>query len=173
MEQTFKDLYKERKTGNDQSLSLFILIAFIETALGAFQEHVLLMKEMITMKNILTNPTSAALTSLILILPLGLLRLILGSDIEPLVAPIESVLTVDGNRPNAIGWTIICGGMLLLPLAFVLNFRPMLKRDGPEGKRNLHTINIIVGVAILVLILFTWGGLLVEQIYCLQGIRCD
>jgi hypothetical protein len=23
------------------------------------------------------------------------------------------------------------------------------------------------------LIVFTWGGLMLEEIYCLQGIRCD
>lgn len=65
------------------------------------------------------------------------------------------------------------GGMLLLPVAFVLNLRPMLKREGPEGKRKLHAINLIVGAIILLLIIFTWGALLVEEIYCLQGIRCD
>lgn len=67
------------------------------------------------MKNILANPTSVAIISLILALPIGFLRLALGSDIEPLVAPIESVLTVDGSQPNVLGYTIICGGLLLLP----------------------------------------------------------
>ena len=63
--------------------------------------------------------------------------------------------------------------MFLLPVAFVLNLQPMLKRDGPEGKRRLYVINLVVGALILLLIAVTWGALLVEQIYCLRGIRCD
>ena len=72
-----------------------------------------------------------------------------------------------------LGRIVIYGGLLLLPIAFVLNLRPMLKREGPEGKRRLYTINLIVGAAILLLIIFTWGGLILEEIYCLRGIRCD
>jgi len=56
---------------------------------------------------------------------------------------------------------------------FVLNLQPMLKREGSEGKRRLHTINLIAGAIILLLIAVTWGALLVEEIYCLRGIRCD
>jgi hypothetical protein len=62
---------------------------------------------------------------------------------------------------------------LLLPLAFALNLQPMFKREGPEGKRSIYTINLIIGATILLLIIFTWGGLLLEEIYCLRGIRCD
>jgi len=72
-----------------------------------------------------------------------------------------------------LGRIVIYGGLLLLPLAFVLNLRPMWRKQGPEGKRRLYLINLIVGIGILLLITFTWGGLILEQIYCLQGIRCD
>lgn len=173
MQQTFNDLYNERKRQTEQDLFGFVLWTFIETAIGIIQEHILLLKQGDTMKNIFTNHNSAAITSFILALPIGLLRLVLGSDIEPLIAPIESVLTIDGSQPNGLGYTIICGGLLLLPVAFVLNLRPMLKRDGPEGKRRLYALNLIVGAAILLLIIFTWGGLILEEIYCLRGIRCD
>jgi hypothetical protein len=30
-----------------------------------------------------------------------------------------------------------------------------------------------LGVAMLLFITMTWGGLIVEEIYCLRGIRCD
>ena len=39
--------------------------------------------------------------------------------------------------------------MLLLPVAFLLNLRPMLKIEKPEGMRKLYAINVIVGVIIL------------------------
>lgn len=173
MEQTFNDLYNERKQQEDRGLFGFVLSIFAETAIGLVREHLLILIEGNVMKNMLANPTSAAITSFILALPIGLRRLILGSDIEPLIAPVESVLTVDGSQPNALGYTIICGGLLLLPLAFALNLRPLLKREEPEGKRRLYAINLIVGALISLLILFTWGGLILEEIYCLRGIHCD
>ncbi|RPI91646.1 MAG: hypothetical protein EHM40_15140 [Chloroflexi bacterium] len=170
MEQTFHDLCNEQKRG--PARELFVLSLFAETAIGIVREHLYLLMKGNAMKNILTNPRSAALTSLLLSLPLGLLLLILFSDIEPLITAVESVLTADGI-PNVIGRIVLFGGMLLLPVAFVFNLQPMLKRERPEGKRRLYTINLVAGAVILLLITVTWGALLVEQIYCLRGIRCD
>jgi hypothetical protein len=170
MEQTFHDLCTERKRG--PARELFVLSIFTETAIGIVREHLYLLMKGNAMKNILTNPRSAALTSLLLSLPLGLLLLILFSDIEPLITAVESVLTVDGI-PNVLGRIVLFGGMLLLPVAFVLNLQPMMKRERPEEKRRLYTINLVVGAVILLLITVTWGALLVDQIYCLRGIRCD
>ena len=124
------------------------------------------------MKNMLANPTWAAITSFILALPLGLLLLILFSGIEPLITAVESILTVDGIL-TILGRIVLLGGMLLLPVAFVLNLQPILKREGAAGKRKVYAINLIVGTIILLLIIFTWGGLILEEIYCLRGIRCD
>jgi hypothetical protein len=146
---------------------------YLETAIGIVREHLYLLVEGDGMKGIPANPTSAAITSFLLALPLGFLRLALGSDIESLVAPIESVLTVDGSQPNALGYIILCGGMLLLPVAFALNLSPLLKRGGSDGRRRLHGLNLVVGVILSLLILSTWGELILEEIYCLQGIRCD
>lgn len=171
MEQTFSDLYRERQ--REHRLFAFAVWTFVETSAGILREHVLILTEEDFIKAILSNPTSAAMISVILALPIGLLRLILGSDIETLVAPIESVLTVDGSQPNALGFTIICGGLLLLPVAFLLNLQPILKRDSSTGKRILHPANIVVGLLLLSLLTFTWGGLILEEIYCLQGIQCD
>ena len=74
---------------------------------------------------------------------------------------------------NALGRIVLIGGLCLLPVAFVLNLQPMLKRVGPEQKRRLYAINLIVGAVILLLIIFSWGTLMVEEIYFLRGIRCD
>jgi len=87
----------------------------------------------------------------------------------------SNLFTIKGQPGdiNMLGRIVIYGGLLLLPAAFVLNLRPMLKREGSEGKRRLYILNLIVGAAILLLITFTWGGLILEEIYCLRGIRCD
>ena len=125
------------------------------------------------MKAMLSNPTSAAIVSFILALPLGLLFVIFNFDIKPLTTLVTSWLTFNGSEVNGLGRLILIGGLLLLPVAFVINLLPMLKKEGPEIKRKLRTANVIVGIIILMIIIVSWGGLLVEEIYCLQGIRCD
>jgi hypothetical protein len=65
MQQTFNDLCRERYT--KPGWFSFVLWMFVETAVGIIREHVLLSTEGATMKNILTNPRSAALISSILL----------------------------------------------------------------------------------------------------------
>ena len=65
MEQSFKDLYRERQT--ERGWFGFMLWTFIETALGIVREHVLLITEGVKMKNVLAIPRSAALLSSILL----------------------------------------------------------------------------------------------------------
>jgi hypothetical protein len=171
MEQSFHDLWNEKK--QQPARGFFVLAIFIETAIGIVQEHLLLLMEGNTMKNILTNPGSAALTSLILSLPLGLTFVAFMFEIEQLAKPLTVLLTTNGYELNGSGRIFLIGGLFLLPVAFILNLLPMLKKEGTAGKRSLHALNLIVGIAILLLIIFTWGGLILEQIYCLRGIRCD
>jgi uncharacterized membrane protein len=125
------------------------------------------------MKNIAANPKTAAITSLILCLPLAVPYAIVMYDIEPLIGPLKSLLTVDGQQINSLGLIVFMGGLFLLPVAFVLNLQPILKRAGPDHKRTIHATNLIVGTAILLLITFTWGSLFLESMYCTMGIRCD
>ena len=173
MEQTFHDLCNEQRDG--RSRRLVVLALFAETVIGIVHEHLYLLIEGEFMKTILANPRWAAITSLILSLPLGITFVVFMFDIDPLVKPLNDLFTIEGQHGeiNTLGRIVIYGGLLLLPLAFALNLQSLLKREGPEGKRSLYTINLIIGAAILLLIIFTWGGLLMEEIYCLRGIRCD
>jgi hypothetical protein len=175
MVQTFDDLYKERKQGTKNGLSGFVLWAFLETGTGILMEHSLILRQGDPMKNILANHNSAAITSLILAMPLGFTYVVLMFEIEPFVRLLNELFTIDGQQGeiNMLGRLVIYGGLLLLPVAFALNLQPILKSEGLEGKRRLYTINIIVGALIALLIAVTWGALLVEEIYCLRGIRCD
>jgi hypothetical protein len=175
MEQTFNELYAERQT--KQGLVSFIVWIFAETGVGILREHVLLLAEGGMMKTLVSKPARAAIASFILALPLGLTYVALMFNIEPLARVLNNLFTVDseqgGMQINMLGRIVIFGGLLLLPVAFALNLQPMLKRQGPEGKIRLYPLNLIIGTSLLILILFTWGGLLLEEIYCLQGIRCD
>jgi hypothetical protein len=171
MEQTFNDLYQERQ--KEHGWPGFVPWLFIETGVGILREHILLMTQGNTMNTFISNPRSAAIISSILSLPLGLTLIAFMVDIDPLTTVLHNLFTIDGQQINRLGRIVIYGGLLLLPLAFVLNLRPMWRKQGAEGKRRLYLINLIVGIGILLLITFTWGGLILEQIYCLQGIRCD
>ena len=171
MEQTFNDLYRERQ--KDRGLPGFVFWMFVETSVGIIREHALVWAQGDSMKAMLSNPTSAAIVSLILSLPLGLLFIIFNFDIKPLTTLVTSWLTFNGSDVNGLGRLVLIGGLLLLPVAFVINLLPLLKKEAPEIKRKLHAANVIVGVLILMIIVISWGGLLVEEIYCLQGIRCD
>ena len=173
MEQTFKDLYKAR--ARHPARGLFMLSLFTETAISVVREHLLLIGEGDVMKNVFANPRSAAIASIILSLPLGLTFVAFMFDIEPLVKLLNGWFTIPGQSGeiNTLGRIVVFGGLMFLPVAFALDVQSMLNRGGTEGRRSLHTFNLIVGTIIFLLILFTWGGLIVEEIYCLRGIRCD
>ena len=175
IQQTFNDLYRERQT--EQRLFGFLLWMFAETGVGILREHILFLIDGGPMKTILSNPRSAAIASLMLSLPLGLTYVVLMLNIEPLARVLNNLFTVDGQQGeikiNRLGHIVIYGGLLLLPVAFALNLQPMLKREEVEGKRRFYPINLIIGALIGLLIVVTWGGLIVEQIYCLREIRCD
>jgi uncharacterized membrane protein len=171
MKQTFSDLYNKKQ--NKRSFS-FVLWIFVETTIGIAKEHVFLITEM-NMKSIMTNPKSAALISFLLALPIGLIYLVFMSDVESLTQILNQWFTVtgEGGDINMLGRIVMFGGLLFLPIAFILNLLPILKKDELNGIRVLHKVNLAVGAVILLLILFTWGGLILESIYCAQGIRCD
>ena len=175
MEQTFCDLYKEQKY--QPTRGFFVLSIFAETTIGIVREHLLILIEGDVMKNMLASPRLAAITSLILAMPLELTYVALMFNIEPLARLLNDLFTIEGQpgqmEINTLGGIVIYGGLLFLPLAFALNLRPLLRKAGTDGKRRLYVLNLIVGAAILLLIIFTWGGLILEEIYCLRGIRCD
>ena len=126
---------------------------FIETGLGAIREHILIITHGDSMKTLISNPTSAAITSFVLSMPIGLTSVAFMFEIDELAKPLTALFTSNGYDLDGAGRIFMVGGLLLLPVAFLLN--------------------LIVGSILLLLLVFTWGGLLLEEIYCLQGIRCD
>jgi hypothetical protein len=73
MEQTFNDLCKEKRQTKTGLLS-FLLWTFIETAIGIVQEHIVAIKEMNPMKNMLTNIRQPVIIGFLMILPLIILE---------------------------------------------------------------------------------------------------
>jgi hypothetical protein len=75
MEQTFHDLYTERKQAG-ASLFGFMLWTFMETAIGIFREHLLLISPGDIMQTMLKAFGSSALISFLLILPLTIMEVV-------------------------------------------------------------------------------------------------
>ena len=75
MEQTFNDLCNEKQQTN-QALLGFVLRTFIETALGIFREHLLLISSGVIMQTILKTLGSAVLVSLLLIFPFMIMEVV-------------------------------------------------------------------------------------------------
>lgn len=74
MEQTFNDLYNERKQWTAPGLFRFVLWMFVETAIGIVQEHILVIKELKPMNTLLTNLRLPVILSFLIILPFVLLE---------------------------------------------------------------------------------------------------
>ncbi len=173
MEQTFNDLCNERKRETDQSYFSLVLWMFVETATGIIQEHILLITHGDTMKNIISNPKSAALIGFLLTLPFMLLNTIANNEIEPFFTFFK-INTAGGFWDHPIGHIAVIVALLLLPFGAVISIRPMFQK-GADGKRKFHLMNILLAVIMLALFVLISGALISEIYRCnvLQIPNCD
>ena len=75
MEQTFRDLWNEKQQSKEELFS-FVLWTFMETAIGIFREHLLLVSTGDLMQAILKPIGSPALLSLLLIFPFLIMEVV-------------------------------------------------------------------------------------------------
>ena len=136
IEQTFNDLCDERKQQAEYGWSGFVLWIFAETALGIIKEHVLLIAEGATMKNIPVNLKSAALISSILL------------TVALIVAPF---IYLTGDLRDAMGpfsydvADFLSGpvwGASLVALVFVLR-----ERIGARAQRRMSLALLVAALA--------------------------
>lgn len=164
MEQTFKDLLREKWQHNEGTL-LFVLWSFIETATGIFHEHILLLTQGGTMSAISTNPKAAAFTAFLLTLPFMILNTIAANQIEPLYT-IFKVNTAGSFWDYPVGHISLLVVLLLFPLGATISIRPMLQKTN-DGERKFYFVNILLAV-IMVGFFVLISGALLEEIY-----RCN
>jgi len=75
MEQTFHDLWNEKRQ-TEKELFGFVLSTFIETTIGIFREHLLLISTGDLMRLLFTNLSSSAFLSLLLIVPFMIMEVV-------------------------------------------------------------------------------------------------
>ena len=142
MEQTFNDLWNEKrqtKTG----LFGFILWMFIETTTGIIQEHILLLTQGGSMKNIASNPKSAAIVGFLFALPFLILNTIVGIRIEPFY----SLMRPD-NHSGPLEYVLLAVVLLLIPVGGFIAARPMLQK-GANGERKFYLLNTILAAILI------------------------
>ncbi len=144
MEQTFNDLWNERQRQAKQRLFSFVLWMFVETSAGIIKEQVLVMKRGGRMKNITTNPTSAALIGLLFIAPLIILNQIVGDRIEPFFSLIRP-----GVHTSPLEYVLLPIVLFLLPVGAFIAVRPMLRKEVGE-KRKFYFVNGTLAALLLV-----------------------
>jgi hypothetical protein len=164
MVQTFDDLRRERRAAGSRMLG-FTVCMFVETSLGVVGEHLAALS-----RARLARHHRFALVGLLLLVPIGLLFTSIWLDI----AVVRDLLTLDGDRPNVLGWTVILGGLLLLPVAFAITLLPMLRR-GPNRRRGLYAVNLLVCAVIAIPMATTLHGIGEELYRCeIRGLpNCD
>ena len=110
------------------------------------------------MSTITKDFTSAAIISLILILPFAILEII------------NNGLTKD----NAAGLILLFGVLWLLPTVFIIILKPIV-RNARAGKSLVaRPVTLLLRVASLLLIATLWGWGFMDQLPCFLGVpNCD
>ncbi len=131
---------------------------FIETGRGIVEEHLLRISEGNKMKTITKDLGLAAVISFILVLPLAILE----------------ALNNGVTRENAFGLILLFGVMWLLPTAFIVILRSIMRSVRAGNTLMAKPVNLFFSVASLVLIATVWGWGLIDQLPCFLGVpNCD
>ena len=142
MEQTFHDLFSEKQQ-TKQGLFGFVLWTFIETTTGIVQEHIVLLTQGDSMKNIISNPKSAALVGFLFALPFLTLNTIVGNRIEPFFSLIRP-----DTHTGPFEYVLLALVLLLIPIGGFIAARPMLQK-GVDGERKYYLLNIILAAILI------------------------
>jgi len=152
MQQTFNDLYNERKRQTEGVLFRFVLWAFVETAIGIVQEYILSIKEMNSMKNILTNLISPAVISFLIVLPFMILEWATRSNLP---------------RTNASGILFVI--MWLLPMLSIFTMMPIVRNVRVGNSIVANPINLVLRVVFSAWLVWMWVALVMDQMPCFLG----
>lgn len=158
MEQTFNDLWNERKLQIEKGLFGFLLWMFVETAIGITKEQALHLKQGDPVKTIIEDLRSAAIISFLLVLPFAILE------------TLNNTIT----KQNAPGLILLFGVLWLLPTAFILILRPIVRTMRAGNSIWANPTKLLFRVAFLALIATIWGWGFIDQLPCFLGVpNCD
>jgi len=156
MEQTFNDLYNERKRKTEQGLFGFVLWMFIETSIGIIKEHTLRIMRGDSMKNIFIHFRSPALISFLVVVPFMILELV-------------------GRRTFNEDFPFPLFGILwLLSAVFISILMPIVRNMRAGIRIATNPVFLLSSVVFLVSLAWQWGSWAIDQMPCFLGVpNCD
>ena len=156
MEQSFRDLYNDRKHQSRLKRISFLPWMFTETAMGITREHLLLIIEGDVMKKMFLTYRSPAIISLVIVIPFMIM---------------EFVNRRNFNEGFPIPLFVI---IWLLPAILILTIMPIIRNLQAGNNITAQPINLLIRVVILVLVTLLWAGILIDQMPCFLGVpNCD
>lgn len=174
MEQTFHDLYTDRRRQAGRGVAGFVVGAFVETGLGIAHEHLRALQSGATMRAFFARPGVAALLALVLALPYMTLLSLLLLRIEPNLGPLEPLLTdAQPGRPDP-GSFVVLGLLALSIVAFFIARAPIARTRRAGGSLLAHPLNLFVAALIALYVALLVIGFAVDQYPCWIGVpNCD
>lgn len=164
MAQTFNDLYNERKQQTERRLFGFVLRIFVETVWGIIKEHIIQFTQGDAMKHFLTSFKTAAFVSFILVLPFVILEFMFNVVNKPNAFSVKKALDLG----------VLFGIMWLLPMAFLVILRPLVRHIRAGNSITTNPTNLWFRVAFSAILAMMWGGILIDQWPCFMGVpNCD
>ncbi|HEX6371040.1 MAG TPA: hypothetical protein VF006_19135 [Longimicrobium sp.] len=108
------------------------------------------------MKAITKDLSTAALGSVLLVLPFAILE------------AVNTTLT----RQNARGFTVLFGFLWLLAAVFLVVLMPVMRSVRAGNAAN--PLRLLLGVAVLLVVAWVWGSVVADQMPCFLGVpNCD
>jgi hypothetical protein len=152
MQQTFNDLYKERRAEN--TWYGFVLWAFTETGMGIFREYILLITEGDTKKTMISNPRLAPVISFILcVLPFMILEWATRSN-----AP--------RSDASPILWVVLWLQSMIFIAILMTIVRDLLQ---VENSITANPVSLLFRLGFLALFAWLWSALVIDQMPCFLG----
>jgi hypothetical protein len=151
MEQTFNDLYTERRA--ESIWSSFVLRMFAETGIGILREHVLLITEGAAMKTMALNPKLAPAISFVLcVLPFMVLE-----------------WATRSNAPRSDASPMLWIVLWLLSTGFVAPLMFIVRTLRAGNRIWANPVSMLLQAILLVLLAWLWGTLVIDQMPCFLG----
>jgi hypothetical protein len=122
----------------------------------------------------IASPARTSAIGLLLCLPLAVLFVTAWFQLEPLNGLLMGPTTVDGRVMTPLAIMLLLGSVLALPVALVVNALPAIHSRLTGRRLTIAPLNLLLGLAILSVMLFVAGAIVVDQYPCLVGVpNCD
>lgn len=152
MQQTFNDLYRERRA--EGSWTDFMLWTFVETGIGMFREHALLILEGVAMKTMIANPRlSPVISFVICVLPFMILE-----------------WATRSNAPRSDASPVLWVVLWLFSTIFIAILMTILRNVWQVGKGIMaNPVSLLFRLVFVVSFAWLWVALVIDQMPCFLG----